>query len=447
MLVPFDRAREAGQNDLLLRRVVSAARIGGPAVLLHPASAADASDSEDGEDEDAPGATAATTAAGGAGAVRPEPRLSAQNLPLPPKIRVIGRTAHENSPPEALVYVPGYNAPCQMGVLCIGQLLAMGDFPPHIKPFVFSWPAGRELTYFTAVNVAQCERNQRDFCAFVASIIETGVRDIHFMTHSVGVHTFISALPRLQGMLQTVEQQNVSRNPRSPRPNAAAAGPTARMTTVTLMSPDYPLDQFVNEDFAILRSLCSHITVYGDQSDRALRYSEIFNGVLTIGKNPFKLVKPGTGTRQRTRRPPFQRNSPNAPHSVDAEAPQSFLSWVTNTVSGRNSETAQTSEYFSSTAGGNASLGMDLESRVRQAGEPLDMDVVDTSWMDQNVQSLRHNYFNVNRWMIDDIRESVVQRRRAHMRTGRMTHRRGNVWSFIGAPKYVVMTGRGPAGR
>ena len=27
---------------------------------------------------------------------------------------------------------------------------------------------------------------------------------------------------------------------------------------------------------------------------------------------------------------------------------------------------------------------------------------------------------------------------RAHLRTGRLTHRRGNVWSFLGAPKYVV---------
>ena len=48
------------------------------------------------------------------------------------------------------------------------------------------------------------------------------------------------------------------------------------------------------------------------------------------------------------------------------------------------------------------------------------------------------SYFNVNRWMIDDIRDIITSKRRASMRTGRMTHRRGNVWSFIAAPKYVV---------
>jgi hypothetical protein len=80
----------------------------------------------------------------------------------------------------------------------------------------------------------------------------------------------------------------------------------------------------------------------------------------------------------------------------------------------------------------------DLQSKVCYRGVPLDMDVIDTSWMDSNVHALRHNYFNVNRWMLDDIRDTVVTRRRAHLRAGGLTHRRGNVWSFVGAPKYVV---------
>ena len=75
----------------------------------------------------------------------------------------------------------------------------------------------------------------------------------------------------------------------------------------------------------------------------------------------------------------------------------------------------------------------------RPAGaQPLDMDVIDTSWMDSNVQALRHNYFNVNRYMIDDNRDVILTKRRAHLRGGRLTHRRGNVWSFLGAPKYIV---------
>lgn len=82
----------------------------------------------------------------------------------------------------------------------------------------------------------------------------------------------------------------------------------------------------------------------------------------------------------------------------------------------------------------------DLESRLTLKGEPLDLDVIDTSWMDTNVAKLRHTYFNVNRWLIDDIRDIITSRKRASQRTGRMTHRRGNVWSFLSAPKYIVNT-------
>lgn len=42
----------------------------------------------------------------------------------------------------------------------------------------------------------------------------------------------------------------------------------------------------------------------------------------------------------------------------------------------------------------------DLQHLKRSAEEDvceyLDMDVVDTTWMDQNVHSIRHNYFNIN---------------------------------------------------
>ena len=50
----------------------------------------------------------------------------------------------------------------------------------------------------------------------------------------------------------------------------------------------------------------------------------------------------------------------------------------------------------------------------------------------------RHNYFNVNRWLIDDLLELVTTGRRAALRTHRMTRRGGNVWAFLAAPSYIV---------
>ena len=66
------------------------------------------------------------------------------------------------------------------------------------------------------------------------------------------------------------------------------------------------------------------------------------------------------------------------------------------------------------------------------------MDVIDVSWMDGNMHTMRHNFFNINRWMVDDLREILTTRRRARLRTSRMTHRFTNVWSFLAAPTHVV---------
>ena len=122
-------------------------------------------------------------------------------------------------------------------------------------------------------------------------------------------------------------------------------------------------------------------------------------------------------------------------------APPSVMTWLANLKlnlhanfgSGR---VRRVSEELTATLG--HAMEGDLQSKVCYRGVPLDMDVIDTSWMDSNVHALRHNYFNVNRWMLDDIRDTVVTRRRAHLRAGGLTHRRGNVWSFVGAPKYIV---------
>ena len=402
-----ERERDLSPNfeGAEMQRVQSAERIGGPAVLVRSSICVEEDDDDEAEvDEGAAAANIELSRSRSASSATQPLLNSARRGSSGSAIRVLGRVSHEESAPEAIVYIPGFNANTKGALLNCGQLLALGDFPTHIKCFAYSWPGGRELTYFTAMNVARCERTQLDFAAFISSIIDAGVRDIHILAHSAGAHILLSSLHRLQHMLQSCEQQSQAR--RSVRSGWGAGGaapsalPKARIVTCAFMSPDYPLKKFVEDDFEPLRALTSHITLYCDVWDRALMYSQVFNRERALGKNPFRLSKDADSD------------------SPGIKSDQGILYWLA-THKG-------------------ASLEHELESRVRQRGEPLDMDVIDTSWMDSNVQSLRHNYFNVNRWMIDDIRESLVLRRRAHMRMGRLTHRRGNVWSFIGAPKYIV---------
>lgn len=49
---------------------------------------------------------------------------------------------------EALILLHGYNCSLDYGMNRLAQLLALGDFPSHIHPFVFSWPSGGVLAYF-----------------------------------------------------------------------------------------------------------------------------------------------------------------------------------------------------------------------------------------------------------------------------------------------------------
>lgn len=57
---------------------------------------------------------------------------------------------------EALVFIHGYNCALDYGMSRLAQLLALGDFPPHIHPFVFSWPGGGPLSYFQGKLVCMC---------------------------------------------------------------------------------------------------------------------------------------------------------------------------------------------------------------------------------------------------------------------------------------------------
>ena len=69
----------------------------------------------------------------------------------------------------------------------------------------------------------------------------------------------------------------------------------------------------------------------------------------------------------------------------------------------------------------------------------LDMDIIETTWLEANVHSIRHSFFNINTLLIDDIREVIEHKRRACHRL--RTIRKGtntNIFVFMSAPTVVV---------
>jgi esterase/lipase superfamily enzyme len=56
---------------------------------------------------------------------------------------------------EALLFIHGVDHTTKDACKRMAQFLALGQFPAHIKPFVFSWPSSQNfLYYFCAANLA-----------------------------------------------------------------------------------------------------------------------------------------------------------------------------------------------------------------------------------------------------------------------------------------------------
>ena len=94
----------------------------------------------------------------------------------------------------------------------------------------------------------------------------------------------------------------------------------------------------------------------------------------------------------------------------------------------------------------------ELEFGPSDARPALDLDVIDTSWMDTNTQGPRHNYFSVNRWLIDDLAEVITTRKRAAARPHRLVKldvgsstSAGNVWVCPRHPRDAHAHARAPA--
>jgi len=210
-------------------------------------------------------------------------------------------------------------------------------------------------------------------------VLEDGrIERIHVLVHSMGSQVFFNALPELVELL-------------------AAKG--ASLATCILLNADSPLEEFVDTSYPLLRRVCNHVTVYADTNDMALFYSRFISYLSEC--LPFV---PDIATRTPLGRYPYLLYR----ESLDME---------------RATTAAEAQQDW-------------RQLRIELPVEYLDLDVVDTSTLDSNVHGMRHCYFNLNSFIVDDLAEIVTTRRRACMRR-RLTATSGNVWAFLAAPGHV----------
>ncbi|KAG8457470.1 hypothetical protein KFE25_003774 [Diacronema lutheri] len=315
----------------------------------------------------------------------PAPRLTAVGW-APSGGRAFAASASDCRAREALVYIHGFNCAADDAAKRFAQLLALGRFPPHIVPLCFSWPTGAIRTYFVAARFAQGHAVAADLRATLRALRESGVRELHVLAHSMGAAVLAAAIGAISAELGAELEPGRIAGARAREHDAelgACAPPALRLRTATLVNPELFDASFWEGPFVALSRVCAHITIYGDEDDRALRWSERANRMRTVG---------------RLRGAPYRRPAPPA---------------------GGGAGTAG--------AGGASAPG----------AQWADVDVVDMTWLDANVHALRHNAFGLNRMMVDDLREVIVERRRAAQRV-RLVRRVGNVFSFLQPPSHVV---------
>ncbi|ETI53462.1 hypothetical protein F443_03582 [Phytophthora nicotianae P1569] len=340
---------------------------------------------------------------------------------------------------EALVLLHGYNCSLDYGMNRLAQLLALGDFPSYIHPFVFSWPSGGVLAYFQAKGVgSESERTADDFILFLKSLIDAGYTKLNIIAHSMGARVFFSALNK--GLLEEVFLPTGSHS------NVARMTRKLELSTLTFCNPDYDRNDFVKYGGGYDRSrhFCSHITLYADSMDGALFYLEYLSMKSIAGPLNYSLGRRG----HMIHRDPEE-------NEVAGRSDTQFLNWQNkNLAPPLDLDLAYAAVNQRANYPGVASFAYN-RSRTHPTDDKsapygttrgeedaplhyLDMDVIDTTWMDNNVHAIRHNYFNLNPTIVDDLRHLIVMKKRASSRPGLLkTTSAENVYIFLVAPSHV----------
>ncbi|KAJ3124534.1 hypothetical protein HK098_001083 [Nowakowskiella sp. JEL0407] len=120
---------------------------------------------------------------------------SSSNNPDPPE-----KDVNQINNQEALVFVHGYNSSLLGSGITLGQMLSLGAFPPHIRPFIYNWPSASALSFFDAVAYASSDNAKQDFIAFINELRIAGFHGIHFIGHSLGSKLLLNCVEELDAI-------------------------------------------------------------------------------------------------------------------------------------------------------------------------------------------------------------------------------------------------------
>ncbi|KAL7720111.1 Uncharacterized protein QTN25_002635 [Entamoeba marina] len=268
---------------------------------------------------------------------------------------------------EALLFIHGLDHTLSDSLRRIGQMLALGNFPQHIIPFVFNWPSSQNaFCYYCASNNASDRNQHRDFYNFLVSLRNAGVTRIHIMCHSLGSKFFMQSYLLVQTLFKKASKSSRystyfhSWDYSDCENFEKGSDNKMEFANLVLLNSDYEVETFV-EDYVELKERCQHITIYSDQRDSALHVSNFLTKKRRLGE----ITKP------------LERN------------------------------------------------GVPLEN----------IDIIDTSELDKNINEARHGFFNINKMMIDDLFDVIVNNKTASSRITRLVNVNG-IYRFSLLPNF-----------
>lgn len=314
---------------------------------------------------------------------------------------------------EALVFIHGYNCDLATALGRLAQTFALGNMPPHIVPFVFSYSAGCALAYFPV------QWRMMDYGGDLASFLDTLGRhfsEMHFLVHSCGAEFFFSNWPKIADCFRPVQRRWSRHWIAGIEPRSEPSDHRLHLATLTLINPDV-LVATVAERLPEVMLATEHFTTYNDMDDGALFMSECFSAVLPkslqggaragvsrgssaiFGRCVSPLWLEHTAEGVELRGPMVERAKRNRKRL--------FSPWTSQDI-----------------------------RRLPHVYRPDSITVIDSSGIDQNVHNLRHNYYMLNTQMVEDVCELIGYRRAAHHRQ-RLVQVEGNVFNFLSPPSHL----------
>jgi Alpha/beta hydrolase of unknown function (DUF900) len=357
---------------------------------------------------------------------------------------------------DALVFIGGFNCALKEGLQNLGQFMAMTKLDAHVYPILFAWPVGTVPTYFSASIVSHSHQNKKNFLAMLKGLQHAGIRNVHFMSHSMGAQTLLTSfVDKPDGSRSDVsrcfrlasdcdEEDDGTYPPASDIHGRKSEDQTDDSLlickTITLLNPDFPVSPFVNHTFRSVRRICSTITVVGDRSDGALFFSELLNGIgLYFGYKQPDALQPNNYNKEHLRfcRTIGKRIEDLHFAKVTPTTPDDSIRKTAGTSAGtpsycRGNSSSESYLLFSERA---PITLVSQEEELEKAW--LDLDVIDTTGLDTNIANIRHNAFLLNPILLKDLDEIIRTGQRA-MKRSSLLYRDGNLFSYCHAPSFVT---------